>query len=205
MHLNVCQYSVQRVRWRVKLELKLVYEFPNSPDFRLKSITEFYLNNQTCISPPHFFLSCNNWHLNPQSTFNVCLQSIMDVYFVYCWFAKSMFCVTDNVVYSSVRLCSLATRMLNKNICLCSNQCLFICQVLLCLLVSSVSFSFFLCAKLVLDELAYDGLSFKICAIKVFWVLYFAQGKLYGCHRCCILKQIFILLMLRNTENKMEL
>jgi len=33
------------------------------------------------------------------------------------------------------------------------------------------------CAELVLDELAYDGLSFRICAIKVFWVLYFAHGK----------------------------
>lgn len=150
------------------------------------------------------FPPCDDWHLNPQSTFNVCLQSIMDVYFVYCWFAKSMFCVTDNAVNSSVRL---ATGMFNKNICLCSNQCLFICQVLLCLLVFSVSFFLFsfLCAKVVLEELAYDGLSFRICAIKVFWVLYFAQGKLYGCHRCCILKQIFILLMLRNTENKMEL
>lgn len=68
-----------------------------------------------------------------------------------------------------------------------------------------ISLFFLLCAKLVLDELAYVGLSFRICAIKVFWVLYFAQGKLYGCHTCCILKQIFILLMLRNTENKMEL
>lgn len=80
-----------------------------------------------------------------------------------------MFCVTDDVVSSRVRLCSIATRMMfNKNICLCSNQCLYIRQVLLCLLVFSVSFSFFLCAKLVLDELAYDGLSFRICAIKVF-------------------------------------
>lgn len=77
-----------------------------------------------CFFLPTFFLSCD-WHLNPQSTFNVCLQSIMDVYFVYCWFAKSMFCVTNNVVYSSVRLCSLTTGMFNKNICLCSNQCLF--------------------------------------------------------------------------------
>lgn len=31
---------------------------------------------------------------------------------------------------------------------------------------------------------------FRICAIKKkmwFWVLYFIQWKLYGCHRCCIL------------------
>lgn len=135
MHLNVCQYWVQRVR-RVKLELKWLMYFPSCTD--VKWITGFYLNKL------NVFPSCDDWHLNPQSTFNVCLQSIMDVYFVYCWFAKSMFCVRDNVVSSSVRLCSPATRMFNKNICLCCNQCLFIRQVLLSLLVSSVSFSFFL-------------------------------------------------------------
>lgn len=67
--------------------------------------------------------SCDDWHLNPQSTFNVCLQSIMDVYFVYCWFAKSMFCVTDNVVSSSVRLCSLLPQgCLIRTFCLCSKS-----------------------------------------------------------------------------------
>lgn len=138
-----------------------------------------------------------------QSTFNVCLQSIMDVYFVYCWFAKSMFCVSANVVYSSARLCSPPPGCLIRTFVCAVINCLLSCQILLSLF--SFLFSFFLCEKLVLDELAFYGLSFRICAIKVFWVLYFAQGKLYGCHRCCILKQIFILLMLRNTENKMEL
>lgn len=37
MHLNVCQYSVQRVRSKVKLELNMVYEFPSRPHFRFKT------------------------------------------------------------------------------------------------------------------------------------------------------------------------
>lgn len=157
--------------------------------------------------PPHTLFSCDNWHLNPQSTFNVCLQSIMDVYFVYCWFAKSMFYVRDNVVYSSVRLCSPLPPgcLIRTFVCAVINVFSYVRFFFLCLSFQFPVVFFFLCAKLVLDELAYDGLSFRICAIKVFWVLYFAQGKLYGCHKCCILKQIFILLMLRNTENKMEL
>lgn len=78
-----------------------------------------------------------------------------------------MFCVTDDVVYSSVQLCSFATRMSNKNICLCSNLMSF--HVRFCVQLSFQFLLFFLCAKLVvLDELAYDGLSFRICAIKVF-------------------------------------
>lgn len=99
---------------------------------RFKWITEFYLNNLIFFfffSLSSLSLSCDDWHLNPQSTFNVCLQSIMDVYFVYCWFAKSMFCVTDNVVYSSVRLCSsLPPRCLIRTF-VCAVISVFSCQV----------------------------------------------------------------------------
>lgn len=78
-----------------------------------------------------------------------------------------MFRVTDDVVYGSVQLRSLATRMFNKNICLCGNLMSF--HVGFCVHLSFQFPLFFLCAKLVvLDELAYDGLSFRICAIKVF-------------------------------------
>lgn len=90
-----------------------------------------------------------------------------------------------------------------KNICLCSNYGLFTSASSSARLFSLL-FSSSVEEVVVRDELAYDGLSFRICAIKVLLSFVFAQGKLYGCHRCCILKQIFILLMLRKTENKME-
>lgn len=102
--------------------------------------------NKHVISPlTHtlFFFFFSLWrHLNPQSTFNVCLQSFMDVYFVYCWFAKSMFCVTDNVVYSIVwDFAPLPPGC--KNICLCSNQRLFMSGSSLSACLFSVSFFFF--------------------------------------------------------------
>lgn len=164
--------------------------------------------SNSCIPKTHTHTLHTNTHLLLNVTFksskhiSVCLQSLLDVYFV-CWFAKSLLCDTEYVVGSSVRLCSLAKWVFDvKNICLCSNYGLF----------TSASSSARLFSLLFLpveevvvrDELAYDGLSFRICAIKVFLSFVFAQGKLYGCHRCCILKQIFILLMLRKTENKME-
>lgn len=138
--LTVCHCSLQRTGKGDEFQL-------SCPDCKSKSnhwIFMFFVFS----APPHanthtrkhkqvFLSSCDDWRLDSQSTFNACLQSIMDVYFVYCWFAKSMFCVTDNVVSSSVRLCSFDTRMFKENICLCSNQCLFIRQVLLCLLVFS--------------------------------------------------------------------
>lgn len=77
-------------------------------------------------------------------------------------------------------LCSVSQMMLFIVVCSFAplpQGCLitFVCAVInvfsrqvLCLLVFSVS-SFSSSAKLVvLDELAYDGLSFRICAIKVF-------------------------------------
>lgn len=92
----------------------------------------FYL-----ISPASFL----SRHLNPQSTFNVCLQSIMDVYFVYCWFAKSLFCVVDSGMFT-------------KNICLCSNQRLFTSGFFFVCLSLQLFLLFFLPLwNLVLDEL----------------------------------------------------
>lgn len=109
--LMFCQRSVRRARRGSKLELKVVHEFPARPDFTW--ITWDFI----------WTIERSTWHLNPRSTFNVCLQSIMDVYFVYCWFAKSMFCVTDNVVSSSVRLCSLLPQgCLIRTFCLCSKS-----------------------------------------------------------------------------------
>lgn len=118
----------------------------------------------------------------------------MDVYFVYCVIDLPNLCTTSQeiclIVVCDSHLPSHPVVLLD---CLFQHpsgpswSCLF---------------SFFLCVKLALDELAYYVLSFRICAIKLFEFWYYAQGNLYGCHSCCILKQIFILLKLHNTENK---
>lgn len=129
------------VLWENKCTLMFCQRFSSEGEARSETGTEsgswiphssrLYMNHWDFIWTiervflfQHFSsFSCDDWHLNPQSTFNVCLQSIMDVYFVYCWFAKSMFCVTDNVVSSIVRLCSpLPQGCLIRTFCLCSKS-----------------------------------------------------------------------------------
>lgn len=124
MHLNVLPAFSSEGEARIETGTESGSWIPRSSRLYMNHL-RFYLNDRTCIFLFHHFssFSCDDWHLNPQSTFNVCLQSIMDVYFVYCWFAKSMFCVTDNVVSSSVRLCSLLPQgCLIRTFCLCSKS-----------------------------------------------------------------------------------
>lgn len=168
---------------------------------------------------------CEEWKKNlVSSDLNQSLNfisSVLRLFFPDIWIleAHSMFVYKASWMYilyivDLPNLCSvsqillLIVGMFTKNICSCSNQRLFTSGFFFFFFVC-LSPRFFLLSSSVRFSIrwtyASDGLSFRKCAIKVFWVLYFAQGKLYGCHRCCILKQIFILLMLRNIENKIEL
>lgn len=112
----------------------------------------------------------DDWHLNPlkKAHWMFVYKFFMDVYFVYCVIDLPNLCTTSQeiclIVVCDSHLPSHPVVLLD---CLFQHpsgpswSCLF---------------SFFLCVKLALDELAYYVLSFRICAIKL-WVLVLCPRK----------------------------
>lgn len=153
MHLNVCQYSVQRVRSKVKWKLNMVYEFPSRPHFRFK------INH--CVlfvsSPTLFPVTTDIKTLKAHSMFVYKASWMYILYIVdlpnVCSVSEIMLSI---VVWDFAPLppgCVIRTFV-------CAVINVFSCQVLLCLSFP-FPFFFFLPPVLVLDKLAYDGLSFR--------------------------------------------
>lgn len=92
--------------------------------------------NFMCFSPA-LCLSCDVWTLKAHSVF---VYRASWMYILYIVDLPNLCSVSQIMLFLVVWDSLLATRTFSKSICPCSNRCLFIRQVPLCLLVFSVSF-----------------------------------------------------------------